>query len=183
MDSLQGNFLIATPQMPDPRFQEQVIYICSHTDSEGAMGLVVNYPSAYSLSEIFKSANIDVADSDWPHIYIGGPVEVETAFFLYSSDYFTEQSLTISDDVSMSRNPQILNDIAKGGGPEHYLFVLGYAGWAPGQLESELKVNGWLTLPAEIDILFNTPDDLKWKKAAEKYGIDISLFSDQIGTA
>lgn len=182
MDSLQGKFLIATPQMPDPRFKEQVIYICSHND-DGAMGLIVNHPSEYSLLEIFLSANVEVSGTDFPKIYIGGPVDVETAFFLYSSDYVGKNELSISEDVSMSRDPQILHDIAAGIGPKSYIFVLGYSGWAPGQLEAELTVNGWLTLPAKNEILFHTENEEKWKKAAMQFGIDISLYSDQIGTA
>lgn len=183
MDSLQGNFLIATPQMPDPRFQEQVIYICSHNEADGALGLVVNRPSPYSLYEILKSARIACEEREWPPIYLGGPVEEEAAFFLYSSEYAASQYLKVSEEVSMSRDPQILHDIAAGQGPVDYLFVLGYAGWAPGQLESELTVNGWLTLPASTEILFRTADSLKWKKAAQLYGIDISLYSDEIGSA
>ena len=182
MESLQGKFLIATPQMPDPRFKEQVIYICSHND-QGAMGLIVNHPSEYSLLEIFKSANLDYYKEDLPPIYIGGPVEVEAAFFLYSSEYVAQYELEISDDVSMSRDPQILHDIAAGIGPQSYIFVLGYSGWGPGQLESELTMNGWLALPARKDILFDTADDEKWKKAAMQFGIDISLYTDEIGTA
>ena len=182
MESLQGNFLIATPQMPDPRFKEQVIYICSHND-EGAMGLIVNHPSEYSLYEILKSANVEVHTDCLPPIYIGGPVEVEAAFFLYSSEYESANELSISEDVSMSRDPQILHDIAGGKGPRSYIFVLGYSGWAPGQLESELTVNGWLTLPAQNEILFNTQNGDKWKQAALQFGIDISLYSDEIGTA
>lgn len=168
--------------MPDPRFREQVIYICSHNE-EGAMGLIVNHPSGYSLLEIFKSVNIEVGEKDWPSIYIGGPVEVETAFFLYSSEYKAAHELSISKDVSLSRDPQILNDIARHGGPEEFLFVLGYSGWASGQLESELTVNGWLTLPATNEILFRVPDSQKWKKAAMQFGIDIALYADEIGTA
>ena len=182
MESLQGKFLIATPQMPDPRFKEQVIYICSHND-EGAMGLIVNHPSEYSLFEIFKSANVEVIENDLPSIYIGGPVEVETAFFLYTSDYKAAHEISISEDVRLSRDPKILHDIAAGQGPLDFMFLLGYSGWAPGQLESELTVNGWLTLPAKNEILFQTPDDQKWKKAALQFGIDISLYSDEIGTA
>lgn len=182
MDSLQGNFLLATPQMPDPRFREQVIYLCSH-DGSGALGLVVNQPSLYSLAEIFKGAKIDVEEGEWPPIYLGGPVEVETAFFLYSHEYQAKNFLAVDEGVSLSRDPQILHDIARGHGPRHYLFLLGYAGWAPGQLEAELSVNGWLTLPAESSILFETPDQEKWQKAALRFGIDIALFSDQIGEA
>nr|MBF0220999.1 YqgE/AlgH family protein [Desulfobulbaceae bacterium] len=182
MESLQGNFLIATPQMPDPRFREQVIYICSHND-EGAMGLIVNHPSEFSLLEVFLSANVEVSGTDFPQIYIGGPVEVEAAFFLYSSDYVGKNQLSISDDVSLSRDPQILHDIAGGVGPQSYMFILGYSGWAPGQLEAELTVNGWLTLPAKNEILFHTENSEKWKNAAMQFGIDISLYSDEIGTA
>ena len=101
MESLQGKFLIATPQMPDPRFKEQVIYICSHND-EGAMGLIVNHPSEYSLYEILKSVNIEVLIDDLPPIYIGGPVEVEAAFFLYSSEYESANEISISEDVSIN---------------------------------------------------------------------------------
>jgi putative transcriptional regulator len=182
MESLQGKFLLATPQMPDPRFKEQVIYLCSH-DADGAMGLVVNQPSVYSLSEIFKSARIDIEDVDWPLIYLGGPVELETAFFLYTDDYEAKNFLAVGEGVRLSRDPQILHDIARGLGPRQYLFLLGYAGWGPGQLEAELAFNGWLILPAENTILFDTPDQEKWQKAALRFGIDIALFSDQIGEA
>jgi len=182
MESLQDKFLIATPQMPDPRFQEQVVYICSHNE-DGAMGLVINRPSDHSLDAVLKSANIPVPEQLLPPIYIGGPVDIESAFFLYSSEYKVEHFMVINQSVSMSREPKILHDIAQGNGPRDYLFVLGYAGWAPGQLEMELTVNGWLALPASYDILFHTSDELKWSKAAESCGIDIALFSDEIGLA
>ena len=182
MDSLQGIFLLATPQMPDLRFKEQVIYLCSH-DSNGAMGLVINQPSTYSLAEIFKGAHIDFEEGDWPPIYLGGPVEGEVAFFLYTDDYRTEHFMAVGHGLHLSRDPQILHDIARGIGPRRYLFILGYAGWAPGQLEAELSVNGWLTLPAENSILFETPDQEKWQEAAQRYGIDIALLNDQIGLA
>lgn len=185
MESLQGYFLISTPQMGDPRFQERVVYLCAHTD-EGAMGVIVNQPIAeISLADILQNINIPVPEDkrEWPPVYIGGPVDLESAFILYSSDYVASHEMAVSTTVSLSSDPGILEDIAKGQGPRHYIFVLGYAGWAPGQLEAELATNGWLTLPAEDDVLFNTPDLLKWKKAAEIHGIDIAVFSDEIGTA
>ncbi len=184
MESLQGKFLIATPQMPDPRFARQVIYICSHTE-EGALGLAINQPCQYSLDEILRTAQIDISCDvgSWPRIYTGGPVEPDTAFFLYSSDYIADQYLEVSDGVHISRDPGILNDISRGVGPKNYLFVLGYAGWSPGQLDAELATNGWLALPGGRDILFETLDHLKWEKAAEKYGIDIALFNDEVGRA
>jgi len=184
MESLQGYFLLATPQMPDPRFQEQVVYLCSH-GPEGAMGLIVNQPSPHSLLEIFRSADIDADESrPWPPIYVGGPVDVEAAFFLYGSQgYESRDAIDAGNGLMLSRDPRIIHDIAAGTGPEDFLLLIGYAGWAPGQLENELTDNGWLTLPADNDIIFHTPDAEKWKRAAMKHGIDIELFSDNVGTA
>lgn len=184
MESLQGYFLIATPQMPDPRFQEQVVYICAHTE-EGAMGLVVNKPfENISLIDIFRSADIPFPENEiFPPAYMGGPVEMDSAFFLYSLEYEAKSYIDVGEFARLSRDPDVLRDIANGAGPEDYIFLLGYAGWAPGQLEKELTVNGWLTLPAEYDVLFKTPDESKWKQAAMRYGIDISLYGDEIGTA
>lgn len=182
MESLQGQFLIATNQMPDPRFAEQVVYICSH-DQDGVMGLVINRPSNHSLDEVFRSAHIDYQDMPFPPVYIGGPVDTESAFFLHSADYITKNCFYVADSIYVSRDPQILNDIGTGKGPKDYLFILGYAGWGAGQLEAELALNGWLALPANYDILFHIPDELKWKKAAEQNGIDISLYTDEIGLA
>ncbi|MBU0729529.1 MAG: YqgE/AlgH family protein [Proteobacteria bacterium] len=185
MESLKNRFLIATPQMPDPRFQEQVIYMCVHNEEEGAMGFIINQPTAISLVEILKSAEIPVPDQQLPPVYFGGPVELEAAFFLYSTKnaYQIEHQINISDSVSLSRDPKILRDIAASRGPSDYIFLLGYAGWAPGQLENELTVNGWLTLPADYEDIFHTPDSLKWRNVAMKHGIDIDLFGDEIGTA
>ncbi len=181
--NLQGQFLIATPQMPDPRFQETVVFICAHTD-EGAMGLVVNHPvPQVTLADIMRSAKIPVNQDNLPSVYIGGPLEVESSFCLYSSEYTAKNYIDVTDTVCLSRNGEILYDISEDKGPEHYIFVLGYSGWAPGQLENELKVNGWLTVPSNDKILFQTTDDKKWQAAAKEYGIDISLFGDVIGNA
>lgn len=183
MQSLQGYFLISTPRMPDPRFQERLVYLCAHSE-EGAMGLIVNQPTLdISFADILRSADIPVPESTLPPVYLGGPVEMNTAFLLYSSDYTTGNQMIVSPTVSLSSDPQILKDISRQKGPEHFIFAIGYAGWAPGQLENELSVNGWLTLPAEDEVLFRTPDELKWKRAAKMYGIDITTFDDVIGTA
>lgn len=183
MDSLVGNFLISTPQMPDPRFQEQVIFICAHND-EGAMGLVINNPNQdIGLREVLEGANMPVPSGDLPPLYMGGPVELDAGFILYSSDYFTANSLEVTPEIFLSRDSRLLLDIAQGNGPEQYLFMLGYAGWGAGQLEEELLDNSWLTVPGDYNILFNTPDELKWKLAAHRFGIDISVFSDVVGNA
>ncbi len=183
MESLQGSFLISTSKMPDPRFQEKLIYMCGHND-DGALGLVVNNPlQDVTLDEILRSADIPVPEFLFPPVYIGGPVEMGSGFILYSADYQAESQLEVSSTICLSSDPQILRDIAENKGPNHYMFLLGYAGWGPGQLENELTDNGWLTLPAEDKVIFNTPDSEKWKTAAQKYGIDISTFGDVVGSA
>jgi len=176
MDSLQGNFLLATPQMPDPRFQEQIIYICSHSP-EGAMGLVVNHPiTDITMADVLRSINLAVPAQPLPPVYLGGPVEMEAEFACRSF-------LRITDSINISRDPEILQAISKGAGPQDYIFLLGYVGWAAGQLENELAVNGWLTLPADYDDIFHTPAEFKWRQVASKHGIDIVLFGDVIGRA
>ena len=180
---LTGSFLISTPEMPDPRFEEHVIYICSHS-AEGTMGLAINRPNpAFSLAEILKAANLPVPHTQLQPIHIGGPVELESAFILYRSDYEVKHRLVVSETVSLTRETKVLEDIAAGGGPQAYLFVLGYTGWGPGQLEEELTDNGWLSLPGNDAIIFDIPDELKWKSAAMQYGIDITSFQDVIGYA
>ncbi|MFA6282530.1 MAG: YqgE/AlgH family protein [Desulfurivibrionaceae bacterium] len=183
IETLQGYFLIATPQMPDPRFAGKVVYLCAHND-EGAMGLVVNEPIAdISLADVFKSADIPLPSGLLPTVYMGGPVEVANAFFLYSSEYRAPHFLEVSKTVHLTSDPQLLYDLASGQGPRNLLVALGYSGWGPGQLEAELTVDGWLTLPADDDIIFHTPDKLRWQKAAQRHGIDIALFGDVVGTA
>jgi putative transcriptional regulator len=183
MESLQGYFLLSTPKMSDPRFQEKLIYLCAH-NNEGAMGLIVNEPTEdISFADILRSADIAVPDISFPPVYLGGPVELNAAFFLFSSDYSCKNQLSISKTVALSSDPQMLRDVAGGTRPLSYIFSLGYAGWGPGQLDFELTQNGWLTLPANDDVLFQTPDGNKWKKAAQLYGIDITTFENIVGNA
>lgn len=181
IESLTGSFLISTPKMPDPRFEEQVIYICAH-NHEGAMGLAINKPShVFTMIEILQGADLPIPEGDLPPVFVGGPVELESAFILYRSDYQTEYQLAVSPTVSISRETKVLEDIARGAGPEKYLFLLGYSGWGPGQLENELMADGWLTVPANDHIIFDMDSDEKWKAAAMQYGIDISTFGDVVG--
>jgi putative transcriptional regulator len=182
-NSLTGTFLVSTPQMPDPRFEEHVIYICAHND-EGAMGIAINQPNrVFSLAEILRGANLPIPSGELPPVHIGGPVELESAFILYVSDYVAKHRLDISDSVSLTRETKVLEDIALGRGPKKYLFILGYTGWGPGQLERELMENGWLSVPANDEIIFDSPDEFKWKAAAMQYGIDIATYEDVIGNA
>ncbi|MGR0482104.1 MAG: YqgE/AlgH family protein [Candidatus Electronema sp. V4] len=183
MENLTGHFLVATPQMPDPRFREQVIYICAHS-REGSMGVAINNPNQeITMMEILLSTNIPLPKGPLPPVYTGGPVEMESGFILYRADQQRGSGLAVTPEIALSRESRLLEDISKGRGPKDYLFLLGYAGWGPGQLEAELLDNSWLTVPGDIGVLFHTPDEQKWKKAARRFGIDISMFSGVVGNA
>jgi len=183
MESLQGNFLIATPRMPDPRFRQQVVYLCAHNEAEGAMGLIINQPTDSSLTEVMEGAGIELPPHPLPPIYLGGPVEMEAGFFLYSADYQCPHYLEVNERIRLSRDVAILRDIARGQAPADYLFALGYSGWGPGQLEAELAEDCWLVLPGDYQVIFHTPDQRKWKQAASLAGIDIAIFGDVVGSA
>ena len=183
MESLQGSFLIATPRMPDPRFRKQVVYLCAHNEQEGAMGIIINQPTDHNLAEVLEGTDLPVPETPLPTIYLGGPVEMEAGFFLFSSDYSCPHYLEVTSRIRLSRDVEILRDIARGAPPADYLFALGYSGWAPGQLEGELADDSWLVLPGDFDVIFRTPDERKWKQAALLSGIDIDVFADVVGSA
>ena len=183
MDSLQGSFLIATPRMPDPRFHKMVVYLCGHAPEEGAMGIIINHPTSHNLAEVMEGAGIQVPEMVLPPIYLGGPMEMEAGFFLFSKDFECANFIQVTDELRLSSDVEILRAISQGRQPERYLFALGYAGWAPGQLENELGDDGWLALPGDEEVIFNTPDEKKWEKAALQLGIDISTFGDVVGSA
>jgi len=183
MESLQGNFLIATPRMPDPRFKQQVVYLCAHNDAEGAMGLIINQVSSHSLAEVMEGAGIQVPSLSLPPIHLGGPVEMEAGFFLFSADFECQHYLEVTSRIRLSSDVAILRDIARGAAPADYLFALGYSGWAPGQLERELADDAWLVLPGDYEVIFHTPVERKWKQAASLGGIDIAIFGGVVGSA
>lgn len=183
IDTLTGSFLVSTPKMPDPRFAEQVIFICSH-GHEGAMGIAINKPNpSLHFEEVLLTNKYPVPAALNASVYIGGPVEPNAGFVLYQSDYETDQHIEVTHSVYLSWHNSVLEDIARGQGPEKFLFAIGYAGWGPGQLEKELVSEGWLTIPAQDSIIFDVPDDEKWRSAAAIYGIDISTYQDSVGNA
>lgn len=191
-DSLEGQFLIAMPNMADGRFEHSVIYVCSHSE-HGAMGLVLNQVARHlSLQDLLIQLNIldDETAIRLPpkiremNVYKGGPVEVERGFVLHSDDFTIEQStLSIADGICLTATLEILKAIADGRGPEHAMLALGYSGWAPGQLESEILANGWLTAPAERSIVFDPVSDTKWQKALVSIGIDPAMLFGEAGHA
>ncbi len=183
--SLQGQVLIAMPPpaMVDRRFERSVIYVCSHSE-QGAMGLVINKPAeGLSFGDLLERLSITATapDACRLQIHAGGPVETNRGFVLHSADYPATQP--ICDGVGLTATLDILKAMAQGNGPVQSLLALGYAGWGPGQLEGEMKANGWLYGPADEDLLFGTPCSAKWDKAMAALGISPSLLSNVQGTA
>jgi len=182
---LDGKILIAMPSMTDPRFARSVVYMCAHSN-EGAMGLVINKPAPdVEFSDLLKQLNIKPAPgAPEIRIHVGGPVEHGRGFVLHTGEYAnSESTLKVSDDFGMTATLDILEDISRGEGPESCLLALGYAGWGPGQLESEIQANGWLTCDASPDLVFKQADATKWSAALDVLGISPMFLSAEGGSA
>ena len=189
---LDGQLLIAMPVMEDERFARSVIYVCAHS-SEGAMGIIVNRPAGsidfpdllVQLDIIKKSDQIKLPETaEAMKVMKGGPVETGRGFVLHSSDFFIEDAtLPIDDGICLTATVDILKAIAKGAGPKHAMLALGYAGWAPGQLETEIQDNGWLHCPADPDLIFGRDAEDKYARALHKIGIDPGMLSNEAGHA
>ena len=180
---LTNQFLLAMPSLEDINFSRSVTLICEHNE-DGALGVVVNRPTNLSVAEIFeqldlKGKSIDCSDV----VHFGGPVQSERGLILHESLGSWEYTLPITDTLGLTTSKDILDALSKGQGPESYLFVLGYAGWKGGQLEAEIQENWWLIVPASREILFDTPIEQRWTKAAALAGIDIAKISSQVGHA
>jgi putative transcriptional regulator len=189
---LDGQLLIAMPVMGDPRFERSVIYMCAHS-SEGAMGIVVNRPAGsidfpellVQLDIIKESDQIKLPETaESMKVLKGGPVDTGRGFVLHSSDFYIENAtLRIDDGICLTATVDILKAIAKGSGPKHAILALGYAGWAPGQLENEIQGNGWLHCDADQDLIFGGDVEDKYTRALRKIGIDPGMLSNDAGHA
>jgi putative transcriptional regulator len=189
---LDGQMLIASPGMSDERFAKSVIYVCAHS-SEGAMGIVVNQPAKHiSFPDLLVKLDVVPASdliqlpprAGGVKVLKGGPVETERGFVLHSADFFIENStLPIDKGICLTATLDILKAIAKGTGPESALLALGYAGWAPGQLDNEMQQNGWLHCPADPALLFGTNIEEKYDLAMRKIGIRPGMLSSEVGHA
>jgi len=182
--SLTNHFLIAMPSLADPNFQRTVTYICEHND-QGAMGIVINRPLNLTLGEVFEHMHIasDAPDITRHTVYMGGPVQTERGFVLHQPAGRWDNTLRISDHLGLATSKEILEDIARGAGPDEIFVALGYAGWGAGQLEQEMADNAWLSGPADKQIIFQTPWQQRWEAAAAAMGVDMHQLSNQIGHA
>jgi putative transcriptional regulator len=183
--NLTGKLLIAMPGMGDLRFEHSVVYVCEHNPA-GAMGLIVNKPAEdVRLSDLLDQLEIPGAGArrELP-VHFGGPVEGGRGFVLHSRDYASSlRTMEVNGDFGMTATLDVLEDIASGAGPEKVLMALGYSGWGPGQLESELVANGWLTADASQSLVFDMADGAKWAAALKTLGVDPVLLSASAGRA
>lgn len=184
-DDLTGQCLIAMPNMGDPRFASTLVYLCAHSD-DGAMGLIVNKPNeALTMHELLDQLEIaETVPALEKPVYFGGPVETGRGFVLHGADYRSPMAtLEVSDDLRMTATLDILEEITAGRGPANYITMLGYSGWGPGQLESEIAQNAWLTCPADPELMFATKDVQKWERALERIGVPPLALSAEAGRA
>jgi putative transcriptional regulator len=182
---LAGKLLIAMPGMGDPRFARSVILICAHSD-EGAMGLVVNKPSTdLSFSGLLEQLKIPHAPEGRDiRVHLGGPVEQGRGFVLHSGDYRSQgATMKVPGGFGMTATLDVLAALARGAGPHAALLALGYSGWGPGQLETEIARNDWLTADAPADLVFSPDDRGKWQGALRRMGIDPVTLSGFAGRA
>jgi putative transcriptional regulator len=180
---LNNQFLIAMPSLSDKDFSHTVTYLCQHSE-EGAIGIIVNRLTPMKLGDIFAQMDIDASclESVNSPIYMGGPVQPERGFVIHTAcEQHWDSSIIISDSVSLTSSRDILEAIAKGEGPNHYLIALGYAGWSAGQLEKEIVANAWLHTPYSEAILYQTPVSERWNAAANLIGVNINLLGAVAG--
>jgi putative transcriptional regulator len=182
---LAGKLLIAMPSMGDFRFEQSVVFLCAHSD-EGAMGLIINKPAQdVVLGDVLGQLDIDVTQTVRElRVHIGGPVETARGFVLHSRDYQSNlQTLNVDADFAMTGTLDVLEEIGKATGPTRSQLMLGYAGWGAGQLEGEIRHNGWLVCDATPELVFEVDDDAKWAKALDSIGVNPLTLSSSAGRA
>ncbi len=189
---LDGQLLIAMPGMGDTRFDRSVIYMCAHSE-QGAMGIIINKTAPMMrFGDLISQLDLAPGDEDMAPppdlmdmpVLFGGPVEQERGFVLHTTDYFTaDSSLPVAENIALTATIDILRAMAKGKGPQRAMLALGYAGWAPGQLENEIQHNGWLTCAADEELLFGLDYDERYAAALRKLKIDPGMLSSDAGHA
>lgn len=187
-DYMTGKLLIAMPAMGDSRFERAVIFVCSH-DEGGAMGLVINHAlPSIEFGDLVKQLKVEsdikvnFDKIDLPVMY-GGPVESARGFLLHSGDFIRDETMQVNQLYGVTGTLDALTDIALGKGPENLMFILGYAGWEAGQLESEIMQNVWLIAEPDEKLIFAANHQNKWTQAVAKLGIDPAMLSAEAGSA
>ena len=182
---LASQLLIALPSLAESGFSKSVALICQH-DQDGALGIVVNRPSEYTVGEVLEQMGFEGGSEALRSQIVlnGGPVHRERGFVIHDGGTRWDSTLPIGDDLWLTTSREILEAMANGDGPEHAVVALGCAGWGAGQLEQELSVdNSWLTAPADPSLLFDTPLEERWRAAAGRIGVDFARLADYTGHA
>src|SRR3954466_8582830 len=180
--NLTQHFLIAMPAMADPNFAKSLTFVCEHND-QGALGVVINRPIEMNLHALLEQVSI-APDGDAfkaVPVHFGGPVQVDRGFVLHSPLGEWQSTLAVSPEIGLTTSKDILQAVALGQGPRKMLVTLGYAGWAPGQLEHELAQNAWLTVPATPEVIFDLPAEQRLAAAMNLLGVDYAKLSDTAG--
>jgi putative transcriptional regulator len=181
INDITGRFLIAVPGLDDPNFKQTVVLICEHT-KEGAFGLIINRILMNSFRPLLKAFDIVKTMIDMP-IFYGGPVRPEQGYVLYSPYDGKYGAIRVADNLAVTTSKEILQDIARGKGPEKFMFALGFSGWTSNQLEEELMMDSWLIAPLDNNILFHDQVGEKWRSAAESIGVNFERFISRSGCA
>ena len=182
---LTNQFLIAMPAMADPNFVGSVIYVCEHSSEKGALGLVINRPTDLTLDRLFDKIDLKLEIEPWRNtpVFFGGPVQSERGFVLHEPAGTYTSSLAVAEDIALTTSKDVLEAVAGGSGPQRMLVTLGYSGWAQGQLENEIAQNAWLTVPADLRVIFDVPAEERFAAALRLLGIDSLQLSGQVGHA
>lgn len=180
---LSGQFLLAMPAMPDPRFAHAVVAICAHGEG-GAIGIGIGQTyDGVGLHDLLEQFDIDPGASENAAVHVGGPVEPRRGFVIHSNDWGGQDTLDVAGRWSLSSTVDVLRAIAGGVGPRRWIVALGYAGWGEGQLEGELTRPGWVTVKGDEALLFDTRPDERWTAGFAGAGIDPRLLVGSVGTA
>jgi len=188
INQLAGQILLASPSLLDPQFRDAVVLVCHH-DDDGCMGLIINRPRDIGIDDVLDDLGIEMHPSGpataalLPGVFEGGPVDDFRGFVLHDGWHIYESTMQITPELHLTASRDVLEDLGRGDGPEHFMLILGYAGWHAGQLESELSSNDWLIAPASNRIIFQEPPDSRWDFGARCMGIKRSQLSAQIGHA
>ena len=182
--NLTGQIIVSMPSLEDERFYKTVIYMCAHS-SEGSMGIIINKKIDYDLyPDLLEQLGIDKPlDKKKLFIRYGGPIESGRGFVLHSDDMIRKETLNIDKGVALTSTAEFFDDLSIGKGPKKSILALGYAGWAPGQLESEILQNSWISLPVDTSFLFDDEVSRKWTQAYKIMGVDPNNLSFQSGRA
>ena len=182
--NLTNHFLIAMPAMADPYFAKTLTFICEHNE-QGALGVVINRPIDLTLQTLFEQIELELHSPDLVDlpVYFGGPVQMDRGFVLHQPIGEWQSTLVVEGEVGLTTSKDIHDALGKGNGPQKVLVTLGYAGWAPGQLEHEIGQNGWLTVRAKPHVIFEIPAEERYVAAMQMLGVDFASLSEDAGHA